>query len=88
MTRKTLAQMQQEALGGDYACPRCGCKDWRGEKNSEVERTLHPNGGSTVRKRICRNCKQARFDTHEVVVPPGCKVLVVDEEEERPRACA
>jgi len=86
MKRKTLAQLSEEANGGDYSCPRCGCKDWRGEQNSEVERTIHPNGGSTVRKRICRHCGQSRFETREVVVPPGCRIAVVSDEDER--ACA
>lgn len=87
--RKSLSQMAAEAGGGvsGYACPRCGCKDWRGEDGSFVESTRHPKGEQySRRKRICRNCGQASFTTFEVIVPEGHKLSVVkddDEDEER-----
>ena len=86
--RPTAQQLAAQSRGGDgYACPRCGCKDWRGEGNSAVNETRHPvNGNSTVRRRICRHCGQVGFRTEEVVVPAGKKLQIVDDDEEREAA--
>ena len=81
--RPTAQQLAAQSNGGDaYACPRCGCKDWRGEDNSAVEKTRHPSGGGqTIRRRICRHCGQSAFRTIEAVVPEGMKLQVVPEDE-------
>lgn len=81
--RKTLAQMSREAAGVEadpWACPRCGCKGPHKVVNS------YEAGGERRRRRVCRNCGQGLIRTAEVPVPSGCKILVVDDDEER--ACA
>lgn len=86
MPQKSLDQMQIESLlaekgKGQYECPRCGCKEWRGENNSEVQATRQPDGSQiTVRVRICRHCGQTRFVTQEVVVPDGHQIKIVPKE--------
>lgn len=70
-------------VGNAYACPRCGCKDWRGENGSFVSETRHPsNQQVTIRKRICRHCGQTGFTTGEAVIPEGHKLQIVPDEEE------
>lgn len=65
---------------GQFACPRCGSPDWRGEGNSEVESTRHPDGSvTTVRRRLCQ-CGQHAFKTEETVVPEGFRIVVIPEE--------
>lgn len=85
--RPTAQQLASGSTGGGYACPRCGCKDWRGEDNSFVEKTRHPaNSSQTVRRKICRHCGQSAFRTIEAVVPEGMKLQVVPEDEEESEA--
>lgn len=71
--RKSLQQLTAEAEETDgadpWACPRCGCKDWR------VVGTYERNG-KRRRQRVCRNCKQT-MRTYEVPVPVGCDVVVI-----------
>ncbi len=89
---KTLAQYQAEANrqpDGGWACPRCGCKDLRGEDNSGVESTRNPNSEQVIRRRrICRHCGQHVMVTKEVPCPPGFKIVVVPEDEYDERAVA
>lgn len=72
--RKSLRQLALEAAQVDgvdlWACPRCGCKDWR------VRKTWHPAGGIR-RSRVCRHCGQGTMLTTEVPVPDGHRVVVV-----------
>lgn len=71
-------------------CPHCGAVEWRGEMNSSVESTRHPDGTmTTVRRRVCQ-CGQHAFRTEEVIVPEGSRLKIVpaDEETEEERACA
>lgn len=84
--RKTLSQMAAEGNASNGACPRCGCKDWRGENNSSVESTRRPAGRGIIRRRICRHCGQVGFKTEEVVVPDGCRLVVVQDDEDEERA--
>ena len=71
--RKSLGQLAADAVRADgtdpWACPRCGCKDWR------VVGTYERNG-KRRRQRVCRHCNQA-IRTFEVPVPPGYDVVVV-----------
>lgn len=69
-----------ERQATQWKCDHCGCTEWRGEANSEVEVTRHPTrNDATVRKRICKRCGQCRFETHEVVVPRGYNITIVPE---------
>lgn len=62
--RKTLAEMEAEAAGVDpWACPRCGCNDWR------VESTYQTAAGIR-RRRVCRNCGRGLLKTTESPVVP------------------
>lgn len=83
--RPTAAQLAAGNANG-WACPRCGCRDLRGEKNSGVEST-RVAGDAVRRRRICRHCGQHVIVTKEVPVPEGFKVLVVPDEGEA-KACA
>lgn len=68
--------------GKDNFCPRCGASEWRGEMNSSVEYTRHPDGSmSTIRRRICQ-CGKHSFRTEERIVPPGHKLQVVPVDDE------
>lgn len=78
--RPTAQELAAGAVSSG-ACPRCGCRDWRGEKNSSVESTRKPDGRGIVRRRVCRHCGQTAFKTEEVVVPEGHRLLVVPDEE-------
>lgn len=70
---KPLRQYLREAAeveGADpWACPRCGCRDWR-VVNS------HEYGGPRKRQRQCRNCEYD-LPTLEVPVPDGYTLKVV-----------
>lgn len=81
--RKTLEQLAAAGNPDPWACPRCGCKGPHRVANS------YEVGGQRKRRRICRNCGQGLIRTVEVPVPDGCRLKVVDDEEdERVRACA
>ncbi len=71
--RKTLQQLAIEAAQSQnadpWACPRCGCKDWR------VAGTYVRNG-KRRRQRVCRHCHQTLI-TYEVPVQPGFKLEIV-----------
>lgn len=79
--RKSLGQLRREAQEQAYresqegsgvdpwACPSCGCKDWR-IANS------HEYGGPRKRQRICRNCGH-ELPTLEVPVPAGHTLKVI-----------
>lgn len=72
----TARELAARANGSDpWACPRCGCRDWR------VANTYDVAGDSKKRRRICRHCKQGLLPTEEVPVPKGFRVLVVPDEE-------
>ena len=75
--QKTLQQLQREAAaaaGSDlWACPRCGCRDWR-VVNS------HEYGGPRRRQRECRNCGYD-LPTLEVPIPDGHTIKVVGKDE-------
>ena len=80
--KKTLQQYAMEAELADskepWACPRCGCRDLRGETNSEIQSTRHPIKDAVVRRRrVCRHCGQHAIRTEEVPVPDGFKVVVI-----------
>jgi predicted nucleic-acid-binding Zn-ribbon protein len=78
--RPTAQELANQTNGGSF-CPKCGAHEWRGQMNARVESTRHPDGRIvTVRRRICQ-CGQHAFRTEEVIVPDGCKVVVVREEE-------
>lgn len=67
---------------GRWMCPKCGCADLRGEKNSEVESTWHPSTQAvTRRRRICRHCGKHVITTDEIEIPPGFKIAVVPEDD-------
>jgi hypothetical protein len=69
-------------LGNSKFCPRCGASEWRGELNSSVEYTRHPDGAlTTIRRRVCQ-CGQYAFRTEEIVVPPGHKLQIVPVDED------
>jgi transcription elongation factor Elf1 len=55
--RPTLQQLQ--AIAGEWACPRCGCEDWR-----VVDSRMVDNGRKRIR--ACRNCSQ-RLQTIEII---------------------
>lgn len=68
MIRETAAA--EAAEGRDiWACPACGCKDWR-IANS------HEWGGPRKRQRICRHCGH-EMPTQEVPVPEGYTLKAV-----------
>ncbi len=75
--RLSLAQMAAQTVnneGGDaWACPRCGCRDWR-VVNS------HLRGGERRRQRQCRHCGEP-LRTLEVPAPDGFTVQIVPENE-------
>jgi transcriptional regulator NrdR family protein len=79
--RMTFDEMRNDGRASKV-CPKCGAVEWRGEQNSSVEYTRHPDGSlSTKRRRICQ-CRQYAFTTEEVVVPPGHMLKVVPVVEE------
>lgn len=73
--RKSLRQLADEAAEADganpWACPRCGCTDWRVVDSRLI-------GTTRRRQRACRNCHTA-IPTLEVPVPKGYTVIVVPE---------
>lgn len=74
--KKTLAQMQREAVEGEGGgCRMCGCK------MTEVADSRPLGFASAKRQRRCRNCKEP-VTTVEVPVPEGFKIKVVPEDEE------
>ena len=81
--RKSLQQLANEAAQTDgidpWACPRCGCKDWR------VVGTYERNG-KRRRQRVCRNCHQT-IRTYEVPVPPGFDVAIVPASDDNRHKC-
>lgn len=71
------AQELANGRSGSGVCPKCGAVEWRGEINSRVEYTRHPDGSmKTIRRRICQ-CGQFAFRTEEAVVPSGHKLKIV-----------
>ena len=66
MSLPTLAELKAQSTGGDgWACPRCGCHDWRVEDSYWV-----PTAGERRRRRFCRHCKQV-LHTREVPIEPA-----------------
>lgn len=61
--RPTLGELAAQSQGSDgWACPRCGCCDWR------VEDSYFVSGRQERRRRrFCRNCKQV-LHTREVPI--------------------
>ncbi len=57
---KSLQEFADEATPNPWACPRCGCCDWRVESSYVVA------SGDRHRRRICRHCGQALLRTKEV----------------------
>lgn len=74
--RKSLQQLANDAVQADgldpWACPRCGCKDWRVVDSRLV-------GGARKRQRACRHC-HTNLPTLEVPVPKGFTVMLVPED--------
>lgn len=65
-SRPTLAQLAAGTAGADgWACPRCGCEDWRVEDSYWVT-----GAQERRRRRFCRNCKQV-LHTREVPIEPA-----------------
>lgn len=85
LSPKSILQMQletAEAQGADFwACPRCGCRDWR-VRDSRLEDGNEPR----KRQRVCRNCNGI-LPTQELPVPKGFKLVIVPEslQVERPQ---
>jgi hypothetical protein len=75
--RKSLRQLADEAAIADginpWACPRCGCTDWR-----TVDTRFRD--GCVRRKRACRHCKTP-LPTQELPCPPGFKLIAVPDDE-------
>lgn len=73
--RPTLAELAASAAqaGGEdpWACPNCGCRDWR-VVNS------HERNGLRKRQRVCRHCGQP-IRTLEIPVPDGYKIKIEPE---------
>lgn len=79
--RPTAQELADASRGGNWECPKCGCK------HTEVRKTWYLKDGTRRRSRVCRNCGQAATITSEVEVPKGFKLVVVEKDEEE-RACA
>jgi transcriptional regulator NrdR family protein len=75
--RKSLEQWVADAAQADgvdpWACPGCGCKDWRVIDSRIV-------GTTRRRQRACRKCHRP-LRTLEVPVPDGFKLAVVSNDE-------
>ena len=56
---KSLQEMADEAKPDPWACPRCGCRDWRVESSYVVA------SGNRRRRRVCRHCGQSLLRTEE-----------------------
>jgi hypothetical protein len=69
-TAAELAALSRAAAGDVWACPRCGCRDWRVRKTAQ-------RAAGVRRSRVCRHCGQAGILTTEVPCPTGYRVLVV-----------
>lgn len=71
--RQSLSQLAAESIqseGADpWACPKCGCCDWR------VVNT-YLRDGKRRRQRACRHCHTPMI-TLEVPVPKGSRVEIV-----------
>jgi len=78
--RPSARELAARSNGGSWECPKCSCKDLRGE-NSHIESTRHPGGEFVRRKRVCRHCGQGALVTQEVPVPSGFRVLIVPEDD-------
>lgn len=78
--RKMLSQMKAEGEADPWACPKCGCRDYR------VLNTYYVDGHPR-RRRCCRNCRKV-VHTDEVMCPPGFRVVVLPQDEPEARACA
>lgn len=80
--RPSARALAAQSNGGGKFCPQCGAHEWRGELNSSVKYTRHPDGTlTTIRRRVCQ-CGQYAFRTEEIVVPPGHKLQIVPVEED------
>lgn len=61
--RPTARELAAQSRGSDpWACPRCGCKDWR-VVNSYM------SGDARRRQRVCRHCHQVLI-TYEMPEKP------------------
>lgn len=65
----TARELAAQTNGGSsYACPRCGCQDWR--PTSPVEYTYGPKGAVLIKRHRnvrCRHCgKEMVIETKEV----------------------
>ena len=56
---KSLQEFADDAEADPWACPRCGCRDWR------VESSYIVKNGNRRRRRICRHCGQSLLRTEE-----------------------
>lgn len=63
--RKTLEQMAAEARSNPWACPRCGCMDWR-----TVDSYFCVTTSMRHRRQRCRHCSYTRM-TWESATPPS-----------------
>lgn len=54
--RPSLAQLAAQSNSDPWACPRCGCRDWRVANTYECK-----TDASIHRRRICRHCHHVRI---------------------------
>lgn len=62
--RKTLQELAAQSRANAWACPRCGCLDWR-----TINSYFAPSDGTRHRRQRCRNCNYTRM-TWESTTPP------------------
>lgn len=62
--RVTLEQLAQSANANPWACPRCGCMEWR-----TIKTYFAVTDNMRHRRQMCRHCGYKRM-TWESAIPP------------------
>jgi hypothetical protein len=76
--RPSASELAAQSNGADpWACPRCGCADWRVVNTYLID-------GKRRRQRACRNCHTPLI-TYEVPCPNGHSIEAVEKGVIRPR---